>query len=39
MASKSREVSIIGKNFPMFCDDICFGGKGAEDVGELGCEV
>jgi hypothetical protein len=39
MARKIFEVVFIGNNFHMVCDDLCFGGNGAEDAGQMGCKV
>jgi hypothetical protein len=39
MASTCLVVVITGSDFSMLFYDVCFGGKGAKDVGQLGCKV
>jgi hypothetical protein len=39
MAIKRLAVSIVGEKVIIFWDDVSFSGKGAEDIGHLGCKV
>jgi hypothetical protein len=39
MANKCLVVCILGETFQMHFNDMSFPGKGAVDVGQLGCKV